>query len=127
MSAIIAVLIPSCVDDSDRAQVTEAVLLLGTAKAPLTGYYQNHKKWPPTLDGLLAEPSGKYVQSVAITRGAGSAGEIELTATLKKTGVDGRVAGKSVRLLSVDGGNSWTCRAGTMRASSLPASCRAAP
>jgi len=65
------------------------------------------------------------VQSVAITKGAGGAGEIELTATLKTEGADPRVAGKSVRLLSADGGKSWACRGGTVPERALPLDCRA--
>ncbi len=122
---VAAVLIPSYGDYEDRSQVSEAVLLLGGARTPLTEYYAGHKKWPQSLAGMIPEAGGKYVHSVAITKGAGGAGEIELTATLKTEGVDGRVAGKSVRLMSADGGKSWTCRAGTVPERSLPQSCRA--
>jgi len=64
------------------------------------------------------------VQSVAITKGADGAGEIELAATLKTEGVDRRVAGKSVHLMSADGGKNWACRAGTVPEKTLPLSCR---
>jgi len=122
---VAAVLIPSYGDYADRAQVAEAMSLLSGAKAPLADYYGSHKKWPPSLADMLPQPGGKYVQSVAITKGAGGAGEIELTATLKTEGVDRRVAGKSVRLLSADGGKSWACRAGTVSEKTLPLDCRA--
>jgi len=122
---VAAVLIPSYGDYADRAQLDEAMSLLGGARTPLAEYYAGHKKWPPSLAGMIPEAGGKYVQSVAITKGAGGAGEIELTATLKTEGVDRRVAGKSVHLLSADGGKSWTCRAGTVPDKSLPQSCRA--
>jgi hypothetical protein len=74
---------------------------------------------------MLPQPSGNYVQSVAITKGASEAGEIELTATLKTEGVDRRIAGKSVRLLSADAGKSWTCRGGTVPERALPLDRRA--
>lgn len=122
---VAAVLIPSYGDYADRAQVAEAMSLLAGAKAPLAGYYENHKKWPPSLADILPQPGGKYVQSVAITKGAGGAGELELTATLRTDGVDRRIAGKSVHLLSADGGKSWVCRAGTVPEKSLPFDCRA--
>ena len=121
---VAAVLIPSYGDYVDRSQVAEAMSLLGGVRTSLTEYYAGHKKWPQSLAGI-PKTGGKYVQSVAITKGAGSAGEIELTATLKTEGVDRRVAGKSVHLLSADGGKSWTCRAGTVPERSLPQSCRA--
>ncbi|MBI2751336.1 MAG: pilin [Burkholderiales bacterium] len=122
---VAAVLIPSYGNYADRSQVAEAISLLGGARTPLAEYYAGHKKWPQSLAGMIPEPGGKYVQSVAITKGAGIAGEIELSATLKTEGVDRRVAGKSVRLLSADGGKSWTCRAGTVPEKTLPQSCRA--
>jgi len=122
---VAAVLIPSYGDYADRSQVTEAMSLLDGARTPLAEYYARQKKWPQSLAGMISEARGKYVQSVTITKGAGSAAEIELTATLKTEGVDRRVAGKSVHLLSADGGKSWTCRAGTVQEKSLPLSCRA--
>lgn len=81
--------------------------------------------WPPSLADMLPQPGGKYVQSVAITKGAGDAGEIQLTATLKTEGVERRIAGRSVHLLSADGGMNWVCRAGTVPERSLPQNCRA--
>ena len=120
-----AVLIPSYGDYADRSQVAEAVSLLGGARTPLAEYYADQKKWPSSLVAMIPETGGKYVQSVAITKGAGGAGEIELTATLKTEGVDRRVAGKSVHLLSADGGKSWVCGAGTVPEKTLPTSCRA--
>jgi len=125
VALVIAILIPAYGDYSDRAQVAETILQLSVAKVPLADYYETHKKWPPSLAGMLAEPDSKYVQSVAITKGAGGAGEIELTATLKTEGVDRRVAGKSVRLLSADGGKNWICRAGTVLEKTMPSGCRA--
>ena len=124
-AVVAAVLIPSYGDYADRSQVAEAMSLLGGARTPLAGYYADQKKWPSSLAGMIPETGGKYVQSVAITKGAGGAGEIQLTATLKTEGVDRRVAGKSVHLLSADGGKSWSCRAGTVPESTLPQSCRA--
>lgn len=122
---VVAVLIPSYGDYADRAQVAEAMSLLSAAKVPLTDHYETHKKWPPSLANALPHPGGKFVQSVAITKGAGGAGEIELTATLKSEGVDRRVAGKSVRLLSADGGKNWVCRTGTVPEKTVPSGCRA--
>ena len=57
-------------------------------------------------------------------KGAGSASEIELTATMRTEGVDRRVRGQTVRMLSADGGKNWTCKPGTMEPKNLPISCR---
>lgn len=67
---------------------------------------------------------GKYTRSLAITKGAGGVSEIELTATMRIEGVDRRVAGHTLVLMSRDGGKSWSCRPGTMQKESLPAACR---
>ncbi|HYG53984.1 MAG TPA: pilin [Burkholderiales bacterium] len=120
IAIIAAVAIPSYGDYTNRAQASEAVSLLSGAKAPLAEYFANHKKWP---DKLAGETQGKYTESVVISKGAGTAGEIELTATMRPA-VDRRVAGKSVRMFSRDGGASWTCAPGTMEAKNLPAVCR---
>lgn len=111
-------------DYANRSQAAEAVSLLGGAKTPLAEYFSDHKKWPRSLGEVAGTTSGKFMQSVAITRGAGGAGEIELTATMRTEGVDRRVRGQTVRMFSADGGKTWTCRPGTMPAKNLPGSCR---
>ena len=118
-----AVFIPSYGDYADRAQVAEAFMVLSEARAPLAEYYTEHKRWPASLDEAGVRVTGKRVQAIAITRGAGGKGEIVLIATLKTEGVDRRVAGKSVGLLSTDGKH-WRCVAGTVPEKTLPLSCR---
>ena len=124
VGVIAAIAIPSYGDYTHRAQLSEAVSLLGAAKTPLAEYYAQHRKWPDSLDKIVAARDGKYTQNLAITRGAGGAGELELTATLRVDGVDRRVAGKSVRFQSADGGKTWICRPGTAENRHLPAACR---
>ena len=122
-----AVLIPSYGDYTHRSQMSEAVNLLSSAKTPLAEYFANHNKWPASLGEVVGALSGKHVQSAAITKGAGGTGELEMTAVMKTEGVDRRVAGMSVRLLSPDGGKSWLCRPGTAPEKVLPGSCRVSP
>ena len=124
IGVIVAVTIPSYGDYTHRAQASEAIVIMAGAKVPLAEYFENRKKWPDSLDKVIDAASGKYVQSVAITRGAGGSGEFEMTATMRTEGVDRRVAGHSVRMYSADGGKTWTCRAGSMPQTNLPASCR---
>jgi len=107
-----------------RAQSFEAFSLMVGARTPLAEYFQNHGKWPENLDNLVEHTKGTSTQSVGITKGAGGTGEIELTATMRTEGMDGRVAGKTILMLSSNGGKNWTCRAGTMPADYLPADCR---
>ena len=123
VGGVVAVGMSSHGDYEDRAHVLKAVMLLSNAKAPLADYYEAHNKWPQSLADMPLGPGTNDVQSVAITKGAGGAGEIELTATLKTEGID-RLAGKSVRLLSADGGKSWVCRAGSVPEEFLPRHCR---
>ena len=124
VGGVVAVGMSSHGDYEDRAQVLKAVMLLSSSKAPLADYYEAHKKWPQSLAEMPPGAGATYgVQSVAITKGAGGAGEIELTTTLKTEGIE-RVAGTSVRLLSADGGKNWVCRAGSVPEEILPRHCR---
>jgi type IV pilus assembly protein PilA len=107
-----------------RSQVAEAVSLLGAAKTPLSEYFESNKKWPRTLSEVADSTSGKFTESVIISTGAGGNGQIELTATMRSTGVDHRVSGKTVMLSSPDSGKSWICRAGTAPQNAVPGACR---
>lgn len=124
LGIVAAVAIPQYGDYTHRAQTSEAVSLLGGAKTPLTEYFQNQRKWPERLEQVVEHTRGEYTQSVAISKGAGAAGEIELTATMRTEDVDRRVRGHTVRILSADGGKTWICRPGTMPNNNLPAACR---
>lgn len=124
VGVIAAVVIPSFGDYGHRAQVSEAITLMASAKDPLGDYFDANKKWPDKLEKLVEPTSGKYTLSVSITKGAGGTGEIELTGIMRTEGVDRRVRGQSVRLLSADGGKNWVCKAGTMEQKNLPATCR---
>jgi type IV pilus assembly protein PilA len=121
---VVAVALPMYGDYTHRSQASEAVSLLAGAKTPLAEYFSDHKKWPRSLGEVAGTTSGKYTRSVEITRGAGGTGEIELTATMRAEGVDRRVRGQTVRMLSADGGKTWICRPGTMPEKNLPGSCR---
>lgn len=121
---IVAVVLPSYGDYIHRAQASEAISLLAGAKTPLAEYFEEHKKWPDKLDKVSVSASGKFTQSVTISKGAGGTGEIEMMATMRTEGVDRRVAGQTIRMFSADGGKTWTCRPGTMAEKSLPLACR---
>jgi type IV pilus assembly protein PilA len=124
LGIVAAVAIPQYADYTHRAQASEAISLMGGAKIPLAEYFQNQRKWPERLEQVVEHTSGKYTQSVAISKGAGSTGEIELTATMRIEGVDRRVRGQTVRMLSADGGRTWICRPGNMPNRNLPGACR---
>ena len=124
LGVIAAVAIPQYADYTHRAQASETISILGAAKFPLAEYFSDKQKWPRRIEEVTGSTSGKYTQSVAITRGAGGTGEIELTGTMRTEGVDRRVRGQSVRLLSGDGGRNWVCKPGTMELKKLPTACR---
>jgi type IV pilus assembly protein PilA len=124
LGVIAAVAIPQYADYTHRAQASETISILGAANVPLAEYFSDKQKWPGRIEEVTGSTSGKYTQSVAITRGAGGTGEIELTGTMRTEGVDRRVRGQSVRLLSGDGGRNWVCKPGTMELKNLPATCR---
>jgi type IV pilus assembly protein PilA len=124
LGIVAALVIPSYADYTHRSQASEAVSLLGGAKTPLAEYFANEKKWPGKLEEVAGSMSGKYTQSVAITKAVSASGEIELTAIMKSEGVDRRVRGAKIRMFSTDGGKTWTCRGERERQNILPAACR---
>ena len=111
-------------DYTHRAQASEAVSLLGSARTPLAEYFANTRAWPKTLEEVAGATRGKYTQSVAITKAVAGTGEIEITATMKSEDVDRRVRGAKVRMASTDGGKTWVCRGERDRQNILPAACR---
>ena len=118
------VVFPMYGDYAHRAQNAAAISLLTSARTDLAGYFQDHGKWPENLAGVVENTSGRFTKSIAITKGAGGSGEIELTATMGTEGVDRRVRGKTILMSSSDGGKNWTCKPGTMPAEHLPVACR---
>ena len=111
-------------DFTYRAQNSEAYSLLQSARVSLIEEFQENRKWPDNLDKIVSSTSGTHTKSVAITRGAGGTGEIELTATMRTDGPEQRIAGKTILLVSSDGGKNWTCRPGTMPKEYVPPNCR---
>ena len=124
LGVVAAVAIPQYGDYTHRAQAAEAISLMGGAKTPLAEYFADHKKWPNRVEEVAGSTTGKFTLSVAITKGGGGTGEIELTATMRSDGVDRRVRGQTARILSEDGGRTWICKPGTMEPKNLPAACR---
>src|SRR5436190_4180840 len=61
-----AVAIPAYQDYIARAQVSEAVSLLGSAKTPMAEFYASQGTWPNTSD-VMGNTQGKYTTSVLMT------------------------------------------------------------
>lgn len=124
LGVIAAVAIPQYGDYIHLAQGSESISLMGGAREPLVEHFQKHGKWPNALQNVYGSTNGKFTQLVAITKGAGGTGDIELTATLRTEGVNSRVAGTTILMVSSDGGKSWICKPGTILAKNVAASCR---
>ena len=119
-----AVAIPAYQDYIARAQVSEAVSLLGAAKTPVAEYIADRASLPALTDAVTTT-SGKYTGGIALTAEATST-SITLQATMRTTGVNTAITGGVVTMVSADGARSWNCTAGTggMSGKYLPGACR---
>jgi type IV pilus assembly protein PilA len=129
--AIVGVLaslaIPAYQDYIARAQVSEAVSLLGSGKTPLGEYFADKGQWPSNAGasegGVMGNVSGRYTSAITITVGNAGTGPITLEARMKGSGVTSTITGKTLRLVSSDG-KTWVCSVGTIEPQFVPASCR---
>jgi type IV pilus assembly protein PilA len=118
----------SRVDYTSRAQVSEAITLMASAKTPVAEYFADKGKWPDNLKQVAENTGGRYTERVEITSGAGAAsGALVMTATMRTNGVRSEVAGKTVQYRSEDQGKTWVCSRGAVNGVDnkfLPAACR---
>jgi type IV pilus assembly protein PilA len=118
-----AVAIPAYQDYTARAQVSEAVELLSGGKTPLGEWFADKGVWPVAAASVMGTLTGKYVDTIAITAGASVATPITLTATMKATGVNSVISGKTITFTSPNGSN-WDCTGGNILPKYRPAACR---
>src|SRR4030095_14105639 len=64
-----AVAIPAYQDYIARAQVSEAVLLVGKGKSSLAEYFGDRGNWPDDASDVLVNQSGKYVSTTTLGSG----------------------------------------------------------
>lgn len=129
-----AVAIPAYQDYIARAQVTEALNLLGGTKTPIAEFYSDKAVWPSDLATAgVGTTSGKYVLALsmvttatasAVTGGSG----IGVIATMKGAGfVSQGIVDAQLALVSVDA-KSWVCVPNTVGtpilSKYLPSSCK---
>jgi type IV pilus assembly protein PilA len=125
-----AVAIPAYQDYIARAQVSEAVSLMGSAKTPLAEYFADKGAWPTALSDVLGNSSGKYTDSITgVNTGviAGTASTYTVQATMKTQGINAAITGGTVQLNTTDSGKNWACTQGTaapMSPKYLPGACR---
>lgn len=122
-----AVAIPAYQDYIARAQVSEAVTLLGGAKTPFAEYYADNGQWPPNVTTVVPNVSGSYVSTIAQSSASATSDANTLTATFKGTGVNSDIASTTMRMYTTNGGNTWTCRSGTTNGTPerlIPGACK---
>ena len=125
-----AVAIPAYQDYIARAQVSEAVSLLGSGKTPFAEFYASQGSWPTDTAAVMGNTTGKYTATISIGGQVSAApGAITLIGTMKAgAGVNANIASSTVGLNSTDGGRVWTCfttGSGTpMLPKFVPSNCR---
>src|SRR3954466_9158623 len=100
-----AVAIPAYQDYIARAQVSEAVSLLGSGKTPLAEYFADKGAWPSAASDVMGSTTGKYVDSITAANSgniAGTASSFTLTATMKTATINSAITGGTVSLLTLD-------------------------
>jgi type IV pilus assembly protein PilA len=123
LGILAAIAIPAYQDYLARAQVTEAVQLVGGGKTPLSEFYADKGRWPTSADSVMGSLQGKYVSSVALAGATGGTGEIQVVATMKSVNVSGQLTGHTLILSSSDGVN-WDCTGGTIVLRFRPVACK---
>src|SRR4030081_1028053 len=89
-----AVAIPAYQDYIARAQVSEAVSLMGSSKTPLAEYFADKGFWPTALSDVLGNSSGKYTGGVTgVDTGTinGTASNYSVEATMRTQGVNAAI------------------------------------
>ena len=129
--AILAILVALAIalyrDYTTRAQVAEAVELVGGLKAPLAEYGANTSAWPTAIVAPPANPAssqiagtlvGNYASVTNVITGTYPVGQLEATMTV------GLATGGTILFDTSDGGGTWTCTAGTVLSKYRPQACR---
>ena len=117
-----AIALPQYQDFTARAQVSEALNLMGGLKTPLSEWCSQTGGLTTALTtDLGANISGKYVDTIT-QNGTTATGTI--TATMKSTGVNNNIKSKKINLVTTDCGATWTCSKGDIDNKYLPASCK---
>ena len=111
-----AIAIPQYQDYTARAQVSEAFSLLSGMKAIVLESFVQDEPW---IIPTGAVTSGKYVASIVA---AGSSGAYTLTASFPVTGVNSKIAGKTVTFTYNENNGVWSCGS-TLPAEVTPKAC----
>lgn len=123
-----AIALPAYNEYIARSQITEGWELMAGGKVPLAEYYSDKGRWPAAAGSVMQTTAGKYITSVELTSGQGTTAlTLVVTATVKGSGVNTAIAGKTLKLETLDGARTWGCATGDVNgvdARFLPAACR---
>jgi type IV pilus assembly protein PilA len=126
-----AIAIPAYQDYIARGQASEAMQLLGGAKAPMAEFFGDRGRWPTGPASVMGNLSGKYVERIYYAAGSPSSpnsSTLSITALYKTTGVSTLLQGRTMSYDTTTGGRIWVCSPGTspsaVQAKYLPAACR---
>jgi len=125
-----AIAIPAYQEYIARSQASEAMQLLGGAKAPMAEWYGNAGRWPTEPASVMGNRAGKYVQDIYYSSGSPTTPTIDdlsITAVYRTVGVSKLLVGKTMVYETTNGGRIWTCGPGggtPVLEKYLPAACR---
>ena len=124
-----AIAIPAYQEYIARSQASEAMQLLGGAKAPMAEFFGDKGRWPGDPGSVMGNLSGKYVLAIYYTDSplAATSQDLSITAQYRTSGVSKLLQGKTMTYETTTGGRLWTCGTGgatPVLERYLPAACR---
>jgi len=109
-----AIAIPAYQDFLSRSQTAEAEALMENGKTALVQYYQENNAWPKDLATAYPAASssgvGRYTDTLVLLGPSGES--LGILVTMKSSGVNPQIAGKTIELWTTDNGASWHCGPG---------------
>jgi len=106
IAILAAVAIPQYNDYTARAQLSEAIVLLGGFKTPVGEQFSNDNSAASCDLPSDAVTSGKYVASIT----AEEAAPCVITATMKEDGVNSKVRSATVKITYAAAVGVWDCK-----------------
>jgi type IV pilus assembly protein PilA len=126
-----AIAIPAYQEYIARSQASEAMQLLGGAKAPMAEFFGDKGRWPTGPGSVMGNLAGKYVATIYYAAGSPTAPtspSLAITAQYRPSGVSTLLQGRTMSYETTTGGRLWRCSPGTsgsaVLAKYLPAACR---
>lgn len=112
-----AVAIPAYQDYIARAQIAEALQLLGGAKSHVSEYLHQKDSTPTMTDIGQSDwannnnPGAKYVASITIVTADSGGVTVVIRATMKTSDVNANIANRTFAIESNNAGATWRCGA----------------